>query len=192
MTDKIHLTVAEAMSLEPPSPVLVLVVVPLPSPFHRWSSTNSSIAQADYSMGIVHAMNLGETSIVVEDIRVVGHVQISSLNVVVPDHIYLFLSPISINGGPLEGAEPVVSNGRWFVVIGRYYLVEVKVFSRGPTARVIHTTPNENVKLDYYEPEYWRNFSVPDSTSANYGWQNSRMLEPIAQGLGKLSASLTY
>ncbi|XP_074274983.1 nuclear pore complex protein GP210 isoform X2 [Silene latifolia] len=143
-------------------------------------------------MGIVHAMNLGETSIVVEDIRVAGHVQISSLNVVVPDHIYLFLSPISINGGPLEGVEPVVSNGRWFVVIGRHYLVEVKVFSRGPTARVIHTTLNENVQLDYYEPEYWRNFSVPDSTAANYGWQNSRMLEPIAQGLGKLSASLTY
>ncbi|KAH9624818.1 hypothetical protein KSS87_018134 [Heliosperma pusillum] len=167
-------------------------VVPLPSPFHRWSSTNSSIAQVDSLMGIVHAMNLGETSIVVEDIRVAGHVQISSLHVVVPDHIYLFLSPMSINGVPLKGAEPIVSNGCWFVVIGRLYLVELKVFSRGPTARVIHTTPNEDVNLDYYEPEYWRNFSVPDSTAAKYGWQNSRMLEPTAQGLGKLSASLTY
>ncbi|KAL9246241.1 hypothetical protein vseg_019803 [Gypsophila vaccaria] len=209
MTDKISLTVAEAMSLDPPSPVLVLVgaalpyslkvirsnipqVVPLPSPFHHWSSSNASIAQVDSTMGVVHALNLGETSIMVEDNRVAGHVQISSLSVVVPDHICLFLSPISKSGDLVDGTEPLLSNGRWFVVVGRHYLVELRVFSQGPSARVIHTTPNEDVNLDYYEPRYWRNFSVPDSTEAKYGWQNSRMLEPTSEGFGKLLASLTY
>lgn len=73
MADKIVLTVAEAMSLDPPSPVFVLIgatvhyclkvihgnipqVVTLPSPFHRWSVLNSSVAQVDTMMGFAHAL----------------------------------------------------------------------------------------------------------------------------------------
>ncbi|KAL8555140.1 hypothetical protein ACS0TY_003077 [Phlomoides rotata] len=96
--DKIVLTVAEAMSLDPPSPVNDLIgavvhytlkvirsnsphIVTLPSPFHQWSALNSSVANVDRAMGIIHALNLGITTLVVEDTRVVGHMQISSFHV---------------------------------------------------------------------------------------------------------------
>lgn len=209
MADKIVLTVAEAMSLYPPSPVLVLVgalvqyslkvtrgnipqVVPLPSSFHQWSALNSSIAQVDSTMGVVHALNMGETSIIVEDTRVAGHVQISSLNVVLPDYLSLYLLPLSKTGDPIEGIEPTLSNARWYVNSGHQYLIELKVFSRGPVAREIYITKNEDVKLYYDQPEHWKNFPVPDCTAVKYAWQNSRILEATSEGLGKLSASLTY
>ncbi|XP_048503398.1 nuclear pore complex protein GP210 isoform X3 [Beta vulgaris subsp. vulgaris] len=208
MTDEIVLTVAEAMSLDPPSPVLVLVgaivqyrlkvisgnipkAVPLPSPFHLWFALNTSIAQVDAMTGLVHALKLGETSIRVEDTRVAGHVQMSSLNVVLPDYMSLYLLPISGSGDATEGLKPV-SNARWYVVSGRQYLIELKVFSRGPDAQVIYITKNEDVKLYYDQPKHWKIFATPESITAKYGWQHSRILEATVGGLGKLSASLTY
>lgn len=89
--------------------------------------------------GLVHALKLGETSIRVEDTRVAGHVQMSSLNVVLPDYMSLYLLPISGSGDATEGLKPV-SNARWYVVSGRQYLIELKVFSRGPDAQVIYIT----------------------------------------------------
>ncbi|XP_021760201.1 nuclear pore complex protein GP210-like isoform X1 [Chenopodium quinoa] len=209
MTDKIVLTVAEAMSLDPPSPVLVLVggtvqyslkvmrrnipqVVPLPSPYHRWFALNTSTAQVDAMMGLVYALKLGETSIIVEDTRVAGHVQMSSLNVVLPDYMSLHLLPLSKSGDPFEGVKPTPPSACWYVVSGRQYLIDLKVFSRGPDARVICLTKNEDVKLNYDQPELWRNYPVPESVAVKSGWQHSRILEATIEGLGKLSASLTY
>ncbi|KAL2939116.1 hypothetical protein RDABS01_022565 [Bienertia sinuspersici] len=191
MTDKITLTVAEAMSLDPPSPVLVLVVVPLPSPFHQWSALNTSIAQVDSMKGQVHALKLGETSVIVEDTRVAGHVQMSSFNVVLPDYISLYLLPLSKSGDPVEGVQPTVPSSRWYIVSDRQYLIILKVFSRGPKEGVIYITKNDDVKL-YYDQPNWKNFPLPDSIAVKYGWQYSRILEATVEGLGKLSASLTY
>ncbi|MQM21249.1 hypothetical protein Taro_054286 [Colocasia esculenta] len=95
--DKIVLTVAEAMSLYPPSPIFVVIgsliqyrlriirrnnpqAVDLPSPFHRWSVSNSTVAQVDSLMGLARALKLGTTIITVEDTRVVGHTQMSTMH----------------------------------------------------------------------------------------------------------------
>ncbi|XP_057530542.1 nuclear pore complex protein GP210 isoform X2 [Amaranthus tricolor] len=209
LTDKIILTVAEAMSLDPPSPVLVLVgatvqytlkvisenipqVVPLPSPFHRWSSSNISVARVDAMMGLVRSFELGETSIIVEDTRVAGHVQTLSMKVVLPDYMSLYLLPLSKSGDPMEGVKSTVSNTRWYVVVGRQYLIELKVFSQGPGAGVIYLTKNEDVNLYYDQPNHWKHFPIPEGTAVKYGGLHSRILEATFGGLGKLSASLTY
>ncbi|KAA8548147.1 hypothetical protein F0562_004591 [Nyssa sinensis] len=209
MADKIVLTVAEAMSLDPPSPVFVLIgatlhyslkvirgnipqAVTLPSPFHRWSVLNSSIAQVDAKMGLAYALSLGVTTIIVEDTRVSGHMQMSSLHVVLPDTLCLYISPLSLFGDPIEGIEPIPSLSRWYLVSGKQYLIHMKVFSRGPDAQEIYTTKSDDVKLHDNESNYWNTFPVSDSIDVKHGWWNSRILKATSCGLGKLTATLTY
>lgn len=115
-------------------------VVILPSPHHRWSVSNSSVAQVDSMMGLTKALDLGVATVVVEDTRVVGHVQVSSLNVVVPDSLSLYIASFSTSGDPLEGVKTIPSVARWYVVSGRQYLIQMKVFSRGPDAQEIYIT----------------------------------------------------
>ncbi|KAK4603548.1 hypothetical protein RGQ29_012174 [Quercus rubra] len=208
MADRIVLTVAEAMSLEPPSPVFVLIgaavryrlkvirenipqAVILPSPHHRWSVSNSSVAQADSMMGLTKALDLGVATVVVEDTRVVGHVQVSSLNVVVPDSLSLYIASFSTSGDSLEGVKTIPSVARWYVVSGRQYLIQMKVFSRGPDAQEIYITESDDVKLYDNQSEYWRTFLVPDDIAVKHSWQ-TRILKATSQGLDKLMASLTY
>ncbi|XP_043725573.1 nuclear pore complex protein GP210 [Telopea speciosissima] len=209
MGDKIVLTVAEAMSLDPPSPVFVIIgasvrynlkvirqnipqVVTLPSPYHRWSVLNSSVAQVDSMMGLAHALDLGATTIIVEDIRVAGHVQISSLHVVIPDALYLYILPVSITGDPVEGIEAIPSTVLWYAVVGQQYVIHMKVFSRGPVAQEIHLTESDDVKLDYNQPAYWDTFLVPDGTAVKHGLQCPKILKATSEGLGRLIASLAY
>lgn len=91
-------------------------------------------------MGLTNALGLGVTTVVVEDTRVAGHIQVSSLNVVVPDTIRLYIAPFSASGDPLEGTEVIPPVAHWFVVSGRQYLIQMKVFSRGPGAQEIYIT----------------------------------------------------
>ena len=105
----------------------------LPSPHHRWSVSNSSVAQVDSMMGLTKALDLGVATVVVEDTRVVGHVQVSSLIVVVSDSLSLYIASFSTSGDPL-GVKTIPSVARWYVVSGRQYLIQMKVFSRGPDA----------------------------------------------------------
>uniref|UniRef100_A0A5B7BTW7 BIG2 domain-containing protein n=1 Tax=Davidia involucrata TaxID=16924 RepID=A0A5B7BTW7_DAVIN len=209
MADKIVLTVAEAMSLDPPSPVFVLIgatvryslkvirgnipqVVPLPSPFHRWSVLNSSVAQVDAKMGLAYALSLGVTIITVEDTRVVGHMQMSSLHVVLPDTLCLYILPLSLFGDPVEGIEPIPSVSRWYLVSGKQYLIHVKVFSQGPDAQEIYTTESDDVILHDNQSKYWNTFRVSDSIAVKHRWWNSRILKATSCGLGKLTATLSY
>ncbi|GAY46849.1 hypothetical protein CUMW_100160 [Citrus unshiu] len=209
MADSILLTVAEAMSIEPPSPVFVLVgaalqyklkvirgnipqVVALPSPHQRWSVSNSSVAQVDNMMGLTQALRLGQTAIIVEDTRVAGHTQVSSLNVVLPDTLWLYISPLSISGDPVEGTKAIPSVARWFVVSGFQYLIQMKVFSQGPGSQEIYITESDDIKLSDNQSECWRTFSMPNDLVLKHGWRNSRILKATSQGLGKLTASLTY
>lgn len=115
-------------------------MVALPSPHHRWSVSNSSVAQVDSMMGLTNALGLGATTVVVEDTRVAGHIQVSSLNVVVPDTLRLYIAPFSASGDPLEEAEVIPPVARWYVVLGRQYLIQMKVFSQGPGAQEIYIT----------------------------------------------------
>lgn len=208
MADRITLTVAEAMSLDPPSPVFVLIgatiqyslkvirenspqVIKLPSPHHRWSVSNSSVAQVDSMMGLTNALGLGVTAVVVEDTRVAGHKQVSSLNVVIPDALRLYIAPFSTSGDPL-GAEVIPPMVRWYVVSGRQYLIQMKVFSQGPGAQEIYITKSDDVKLYDNQSEYWRTSMVSDDIAVKHGWGIYRILKATSQGLGKLMASLTY
>ncbi|XP_059670096.1 nuclear pore complex protein GP210 isoform X2 [Cornus florida] len=209
MADKIVLTVAEAMFLDPPSPVFVLIgatvryslniirgnipqVVTLPSPFHRWSVLNSSVAQVDTVMGLAYALSLGVTTITVEDTRVVGHIQMSSLHVVLPDTLCLYILPLSMSGDPVEGIQPIPSVSRWYLVSGRQYLIQTKVFTQGIGAQEIYITEGDDVKLHDNLSEYWNTFPVSDDAFVKHGWWNSRIVKATSCGLGKLIATLTY
>ncbi|KAH6830507.1 embryo defective 3012 [Perilla frutescens var. hirtella] len=204
--DNIALTVAEAMSLDPPSPVHVLIgavvrytlkvirsniphVVSLPSPFHQWSVLNSSVAHVDRAMGTVHASNLGVTAVAVEDTRVVGHMQISSLHVVLPDNLLLFMSPLSSSGDYIEGSEPIPSVSRWYVVAGRLYLILVKVFSPGLGAQEIFITESDEIGLYGNRDEFWTILPLSEGVTTK---RNYRILDAKSYGLGKLTASLAY
>ncbi|KAF2308465.1 hypothetical protein GH714_009821 [Hevea brasiliensis] len=209
VADKIVLTVAEAMSLEPLSPVFVLIgaaflyslkvirgnipqVVTLPSPHHRWFVSNSTIAEVDSMMGFVHAMNLGVTTVVVEDTRIAGHIQMSSLNVVLPDSLRLYIMPLSISGDHVEGVKAIPSMEPWYVVSGRQYLIQMKVFSRGPDVHEIYITETDDLKLHDERSNYWTTFLPSEDIEAKYGWHNSRILRATSQGQGELTASLSY
>ncbi|XP_004304654.1 PREDICTED: nuclear pore membrane glycoprotein 210-like [Fragaria vesca subsp. vesca] len=209
MADKIVLTVAEAMSLEPPSPVLVLVgaavrynlkvirenkaqVVNLPSPHHQWSSSNSSVANVDSTSGLTNALSLGVTNVIVEDTRVTGHIQVSSLNVVLPDSLSLYMTPLSASGDPVQGTKAIPSMTRWFGVSGHQYLIQMKVFSQGPDAQEIYITENDDLKLSKTHSDYWQIFPVSDDIAVKHSWQNSVVLKATSWGQGKLTASLTY
>ncbi|XP_010248630.1 PREDICTED: nuclear pore complex protein GP210 [Nelumbo nucifera] len=208
MVDEIVLTVAEAMSLEPPSPVFVLIgsyfhyslkvvrqntpqAIDLPSPYHRWHVSNSSVAQVDSMMGLTHSLNLGVTTITVEDTRVSGHAQMSSLHVVLPDAMYLYIVPLSISGDPMEGIT-AIPTAHWHVVVGRQYVIHMKVFSRGPYAHEIYITEGDDIKLCYNQSLYWDILLVQNSIAVKHGWRNSRILKATSQGMGRLTASLTH
>ncbi|XP_022740410.1 nuclear pore complex protein GP210 isoform X3 [Durio zibethinus] len=209
MDDKIVLTVAEAMSLDPPSPVFVLInatlhyslkvirgtvhqEVTLPSPHHRWSVSNRSIAQVDSMMGVTHALTLGETTVIVEDTRVDGHSQLSSLNVVLPDTLCLYISLLSTSGEPVEGMEPIPSVARWYVVSGKQYLIQLKVFSQGPYAHEIYITENDDIEFYDNQSGYWKIVPVLEPIASRYSRRSARILKATSEGLGKLTTSLVY
>ena len=116
------------------------VAIPLPSPYHRWSVSNTSVAQVDSTFGLVHALNLGITNVIVEDTRVAGHTQISSMHVVLPKKLSLYIIPVTISYEPLEGARASTSTVVWHVVRGRQYAIYLKVFSDGPDMHEIYFT----------------------------------------------------
>ncbi|XP_052195537.1 nuclear pore complex protein GP210 isoform X2 [Diospyros lotus] len=209
MEDKIVLTVAEAMSLDPPSPVFVLIgatvhyclkvmrgnipqVVSLPSPFHRWSVLNSSVSGVDTMTGLTNAWRLGVTSVIVEDTRVAGHMQMSSLHVVLPDTLRLYMLPLSYSGEPIDGISPIPSVSCWFVVSGRSYLILLKVFSQGPGAQEIYITESDDIKLHEDWSGHWNTLLVSDDIAAKSGLSYSRILKATSNGLGKMTATLTY
>ncbi|CBI34863.3 unnamed protein product, partial [Vitis vinifera] len=209
MADKIVLTVAEAMSLDPPSPVFILIgaavrytlkvirgnipqVVALPSPYHRWSVLNSSVAQVDSQMGLVNVLSLGVTTVTVEDTRVAGHIQMSSLHVVLPDTLCLYILPLSLSDDPLEGAKSIPSGARWYAFSGQQYLIQMKVFSGGPGGQEVYITESDEVSLQYNQSIYWKAFLVSDRIAVKHDWWNSRILKMTSEGLGNLTASLSY
>ncbi|XP_045812556.1 nuclear pore complex protein GP210 isoform X2 [Trifolium pratense] len=209
MADEILLTVAEAMSLEPPSPVFVLVgavvpytlkvirgnipqVVTLPSPHHQWSASNDSVAQVDSKTGLAYAWNLGMTAITVEDTRVAAHVQVSSLNVVLPAYLGLYITPLSSSGDPVEGIKSIPLMARWYVVSGRQYLIQIKVFAHAHDEQEIYITENDDVNVYDYRSDCWRTVPVSNDIAFKHGWRNTKLLKAYSQGHGNLTASVSY
>lgn len=118
----------------------VFAAVQLPSSHHRWSALNSSVVQVDSLIGLTKALSLGETTVVVEDTRVAGHIQGSSINVVIPDTFILYISPWSMSEDPVTESKPYPSSMHWYVVSGRQYLIQMKIFSERPDAHEIYIT----------------------------------------------------
>ncbi|XP_039138500.1 nuclear pore complex protein GP210 isoform X1 [Dioscorea cayenensis subsp. rotundata] len=207
--DKIVLTVAEPMFIDPPSPVFVTIgavvnyqlwvirlnnlrVIDFPSKYHRWSVVNSSVAQVDREMAIASALNLGNTNVVVEDTRLSGHVQTSSLHVVIPDKMSLYLLPIT-NVSNLAGKIELTSSIVWYVFPGQEYIIHVKVVSQGPDAEELFITEENDLKMESDSDEYWNirsiiKYDVPRPLRL---W-NSRLLKPTSEGQGFLTSSITY
>ncbi|XP_061357530.1 nuclear pore complex protein GP210 isoform X2 [Gastrolobium bilobum] len=209
LADEIVLTVAEAMSLDPPSPVFVLVgavipytlkvirgnvpqVVTLPSPHHHWSVSNASVGQVDSKTGLANAWNLGMTAIIVEDTRVAGHVQVSSLNVVLPASLCLYIAPLSNSGDPVEATKSIPLMARWYVVSGHQYLIQIKVFAHDHDTQEIYITEKDDVKVYDNQSDYWKTFWVSNDIAVKHGWRNSKILKAYSPGIGKLTASLSY
>ncbi|KAL0377391.1 UNVERIFIED_CONTAM: Nuclear pore complex protein [Sesamum radiatum] len=157
LADKIVLTVAEAMSLDPPSPVYVLIG-----------------AVVHYTLKVIRS-NTPEV--------------ISSLHVVLPDNLLLFMSPLSPSGGHIEGVKPISSVSRWYVVAGRLYLVHVKVFSPGTGAEEIFITESDEIELHDNQDEFWNILPVSEGLTTK---KNYRLLSANSYGLGKLTATLAY
>ncbi|XP_031481437.1 nuclear pore complex protein GP210 isoform X2 [Nymphaea colorata] len=209
IADNIVLTVAEAMSVEPPSPIFVVVgahvhyhlkvlrnniaqAVTLPSPYHRWSVENSSVAWIDSAMGLASAVNLGVTNIVVEDMRVAGHLQLSSMHVVLPDHMVLYIQPVTISFDPVDGTQPISSFVRWYLVVGQQYVIYLHVFSRDSGTRPLYITEKENLDLLFKKSAHWDISHVPDDIAVRHGWRNSSQIKALSKGVASLSASLTF
>lgn len=209
VADEIVLTVVEAISLDPPSPIFVIIgasiqytlrvilqntpqAIPLPSPYHRWSTSNASVAQIDSAMGLVHALNLGITNVIVEDTRVAGHLQMSSVHVVLPEKLCLYMVPVTVSYEPSEITEYSPSIVVWHIVAGRQYVIHVKVLSRGPGVEEIYITESDDIKLQYNDSLEWDTFMVPNDVAIRHGWRNSRLIKATSQGLGSVSASLAY
>ena len=119
----------------------------MPSKFHRWSASNSTVARVDSASGSARGLNFGITHVIVEDTRVTDHYQFSTLHVVLPDKLCLYIMPISGVTSSLEATKDS-SSVPWFVVIGRDYVVLMKVFTREPDANEIYIT-QVNIFLSY-------------------------------------------
>ncbi|KAK7266028.1 hypothetical protein RIF29_18667 [Crotalaria pallida] len=80
------------------------------------------------------------TTIIVEDTRVAGHVQVSSLNVVLPSSLHLYIAPLSSSGDHVEEIPSIPLMVRWYVISGHQYLIQIKVFAHDHDAQEIYIT----------------------------------------------------
>ena len=91
-------------------------------------------------MGVVHALSLGFTNVVVEDTRVSGHQQVSSVHVVIPRTLFLYLVPVMDDSDYLHGITTIPSSEVWYVFPGKIYMVLAKAFADGFDTREIFIT----------------------------------------------------
>ncbi|CAK9273031.1 unnamed protein product [Sphagnum jensenii] len=209
----ITLVVAEAVSLDPPSPLFIIPctqlqytlralrrneakVVPLPSLHHRWSLDNSTVADIDPSKGLITARTYGTTMVVVEDLRVAGHQQTSMLHVVKPISLVLYLSPLPTRTITLSVRKdtPVMSSDSpWQVVVGHKYVVQILAFSWESGTQPLLLTKDNDLQLQSGESSaHWRISKVPEDVVAEQGWCNCTLLEALSEGNGSLVTTLTH
>lgn len=212
--DEIGLTIAEAISIEPPSPLYVLVdtqvqytlktlryklpsAIQLPSPHHHWSTMDPAIAEVDQFMGTLYTRSIGSTSVIVEDIRVTGHQQIASLHVVVPSRLQLYLTPLSFKDA---GQQAIVkregsvrsSDVPWYLVVGWDYVVQVMAFSAESVSAPLYLTKGNYLSFSFDEWPYWKSIAIPEDVQHEQGWHNGTLIKAVSEGGGRLAASLKY
>ncbi|KAJ7521110.1 hypothetical protein O6H91_19G038600 [Diphasiastrum complanatum] len=211
LVDAITLTVAEPIFIEPTSPSHIIPGtklkfrllsirhntpsdVQLPSPHYEWLVTNSSVATVD-NTGLLHGKDLGVTMVVVQDNRVPGHQQTSTVHVVTPSVIRLYLYPLSVKGvGPRVpiSAGPFISSADilWHLVVGRDYVVQVLVFSEKSTIRPLYLTQDNELELFFRQLPYWDAIPIPEDVASEQGWRNASLIHALSEGDGTLAAVL--
>lgn len=105
----------------------------MPSKHHRWSLDNFTVADIDPLSGLITAHTYGSTIVTVVDLRLTGHEQTSTIHVVNPLSLALYLSPLPVKGtGALVSRHRplVTSDSPWQVVTGHKYVVQALSFSR--------------------------------------------------------------
>lgn len=208
----ITLTVAEAVSLGPPSPVFMIPgtrlqftlralrrnevkVISLPSPHHRWSLDNSTVADIDTVSGFITARTYGSTVVTVEDLRLSGHQQTSTIHVVRPISLVLSLSPLlGKETGAVSNVKQsvVLSDSNWQVVAGRKYVVQAFAFSKESGKKPLLLTKDNDLTMPRAISPFWRMSKVPEAVVAEQGWRNCSLLEALSEGNGRLVASLGH
>ncbi|KAK3132641.1 hypothetical protein QOZ80_6AG0525560 [Eleusine coracana subsp. coracana] len=143
-------------------------------------------------MGTLRALSLGFTEVVVEDTRVSGHEQVSSVHVVIPRTLFLYLIPIMDDSAHLHGTTHIPSSKVWYVFPGQKYKVLAKAFAEGFDAREISITEENKLKIESSTVQFWNLSQMPDDSIDSYEVLTSRLLSPFSQGKGDLFASLTY
>ncbi|XP_024536204.1 nuclear pore complex protein GP210 [Selaginella moellendorffii] len=210
LDDTLVLTVAEAISLEPHSPLYiipgtsfrfklkamrknVLSEIPLPSVYHKWSVTNEAVASVDQNSALIAAKVVGVTNVIVEDVRVKGHQQMATVHVVIPTRLELHLLPLykkEAHSRKLD-VEGRVSGETWYIVSGREYVVNVRAFALD-SARALYLTQSNDLRLLFTYLPYWEAVEVPEDVSSEHGWQNATLLKANAEGAGTIVAKLVY
>ncbi|CAM6103477.1 unnamed protein product [Calypogeia fissa] len=213
LSDVVVLTVAEAISLEPPSPIYIIpgtrlqytlktlrnnvaTVVPLPSPHHRWFSANTSVAEIDSSMGIVVGRTHGATSVVVKDTRLDGHQQTSMLHVVTPVTLRLYLTPLTVKGENqsyvTKEAQVMSSDVPWQLVVARKYIVQVFTFSKESGTRPLQLTKDNELRRLFANQGVWLVDDCPENIVPEQERQHCSLLQAIREGTGTLVATLAH
>lgn len=100
-------------------------------------------------MGSVHASDFGVTSVIVEDMRVAGNLQISTIHVVSPEELCLHLVLVDSLYNPIDGSVNSITTPLWYVVTGRFYIIHVKALLREPMQE-IHLTKVRNVLVWHF------------------------------------------
>ncbi|MCO5578576.1 hypothetical protein L7F22_032420 [Adiantum nelumboides] len=214
LDNEILLTVAEAISVEPPSPLYVLVdtqiqydlktlrykrpaAIKLPSPHYYWSIVDSSIAEIDQFLGNLSTKCIGSTNVIVQDTRLKGHQQLSALHVVLPSSLKLYLKPLSDK----DDRQQTISSGEvflessdtpWSLVVGWDYVVQIMAFSAQSVSSPLYLTKENSLSLFYDEWPYWKSIAVPEDVQKEQGWHNGTLIKAVSEGIGKLSAVLKF
>ena len=106
---------------------------------------DSAIAEVDQYMGKVSTQTVGNTEIVVEDVRLAGHKQFSSLHVVTPSSLQLYLAPLGFHNASQQTAmkkeAPLCSSDLpWYLIVGWDYVIQVMAFSDESSTTPLHIT----------------------------------------------------
>jgi nuclear pore complex protein Nup210 len=51
---------------------------------------------------------------------------------------------------------------------------------------------NDDVNVYDYRSDYWRTVSVSNDIAVKHGWRNTKLLKAYSQGIGNLTASVSY
>eukprot|EP00742_Colponemidia_sp_Colp-10_P011088 GILJ01012272.1.p1 GENE.GILJ01012272.1~~GILJ01012272.1.p1 ORF type:complete len:1880 (+),score=353.95 GILJ01012272.1:536-5641(+) len=153
---RVTLAVTEPFLLEPSETVYVMpssvlhyrimrikgsqmIRITLPSPIHRFVSSNTTVATVDAESGELNAVELGYSLIQVTDTQIAENEATGSVHVVLPTTVALRAQQLNDSMLPTESelnslkvdshqAARITSASNWYLIRGQSYLVEIELF----------------------------------------------------------------